>query len=246
MMEAGPRALVIIPTYNEAGSIAEVIDRLFAATDSAVHVLVVDDGSPDGTAEIVGEISTVEPERVHLLRRNAKTGLGRAYVTGFKWALQRDYRAVIEMDADLSHDPAVVPKLLDALRDSDLVIGSRYVPEGGTENWGLLRRFLSRGGNEYARLLLRFGVRDSTSGFRAFRAEMLSRLDLDQMHSEGYAFQIETTRRVHRAGGRIVEVPITFTERVAGRSKMDRRIVIEALRRVTFWGLADRFRSSRS
>lgn len=245
MMEAGREALVVIPTYNEAGSISEVIERLLAAVHPAVHVLVVDDGSPDGTARIVEEISAADPERVHLLRRAAKMGLGRAYVSGFKWALERGYRAVVEMDADLSHDPAVAPRLLDALENADLAIGSRYVPAGHIENWGSFRRFLSQWGNGYARLLLGFGVRDSTSGFRAFRSEMLSRLDLDHMRSEGYAFQIETTRRVHRAGGRITEVPITFTERVAGRSKMSRRIVLEALWRVTAWGLQDRLRLSR-
>lgn len=234
------RALVIIPTYDEAGTIAEALGRLFEASDD-VDALVVDDGSPDGTADLVRTEAALRPGRIHLLERPVKSGLGSAYVEGFRWGLQKDYEAFVEMDADLSHDPAAVPSLLEALAAADLAIGSRYVEGGRVRNWGALRRGLSRGGNFYTRLMLGLPVRDATAGFRAYRAGWLARQDLASVASEGYAFQIEMTRRVHRDGGRIVEVPITFTERVAGRSKMSMRIVVEALRRVTRWGLADRF-----
>ncbi len=232
--------LVIVPTYNERESIAEVARRLFDAVDDSVHLLVVDDGSPDGTAELVKQLAA-GPHQVHLLERPAKQGLGTAYVTGFRWGMARGYQAMVEMDADLSHDPADVPRLLHRLQDSDLVIGSRYVPGGRVQNWGKLRRMLSLAGNLYARMWLGFEVKDSTSGFRAYRSETLAQHDLGSLRSEGYSFQIEMTRRVHRAGGRVVEVPITFVERAQGRSKMSRRIVAEAMTRVTRWGLADRF-----
>ena len=232
-------ALVIVPTYNERENIAEVARRLFDAASGRVGLLVVDDGSPDGTAEIVKQIAT-GPEEVHLIERAGKQGLGSAYRTGFEWALERGYEAVVEMDADLSHDPADVPRLLDALENADLVIGSRYVPGGGTRNWGLLRRLLSRFGNAYSRAWLGYSVRDSTAGFRAYRTEWLRELDLSTAASEGYAFQVEMTFRTFRAGKRIVEVPITFVERTMGRSKMSRRIVVEALVRIARWGLAAR------
>ena len=232
-------ALVIVPTYNERENIAEVARRLFDAASGRVGLLVVDDGSPDGTAEIVKQIAT-GPDEVHLIERPGKQGLGSAYRTGFEWALERGYEAVVEMDADLSHDPADVPRLLDALENADLVIGSRYVPGGGTRNWGLLRRLLSRFGNAYSRAWLGYSVRDSTAGFRAYRTEWLRELDLSTAASEGYAFQVEMTFRTYRAGKRIVEVPITFVERTMGRSKMSRRIVVEALVRIARWGLAAR------
>jgi dolichol-phosphate mannosyltransferase len=235
------QALVIVPTYNERVNIGEVVRRLFDAAGARVDLLVVDDGSPDGTADLVEELAQ-GPQGIHLIRRTAKQGLGTAYIAGFGWAIERGYRAVVEMDADLSHDPADVPRLLDALEDADLVIGSRYVPGGRVENWGRLRRTLSLGGNLYARAWLGWTVRDSTAGFRAYRTEMLKTLDLESVHSEGYGFQIEMTRRVYRSGGRIREVPITFIERVAGHSKMSRRIVAEALWDVTRWGVRDRFR----
>jgi dolichol-phosphate mannosyltransferase len=234
------KALVIIPTYNERDAIPEVIRRLFDAADENVHLLVVDDGSPDGTASIVEELAR-GPHNIHLLQRPSKLGLGTAYVTGFRWAFERGYFAVVEMDADLSHDPADVPRLLDALGSADLAIGSRYVPGGGVGNWGRSRRILSAGGNLYARAWLGYKVKDSTSGFRAYRADFLRTLELETVGSEGYAFQIEMTRRVRNAGGRIVEVPITFIERAHGRSKMSKRIVGEALVRVAGWGMKDRF-----
>lgn len=241
--EAERRTVVIVPTYNERGSIAEVTERLFAAAPSTT-LLVVDDGSPDGTAAFVQELAGID-RRINLLQRSSKTGLGGAYVAGFTWALERDFEAIVEMDADLSHDPGQVPQLVAALTDAELAIGSRYVPGGKVVNWGRFRRGLSRLGNIYAGFWLRFGVKDSTSGFRAFRAEALRTEDLTTVASHGYAFQIEMTRRVHEAGGRIVEVPITFVERTSGESKMSRRIILEALREVTVWGVRDRLRKRR-
>ena len=245
MTPAGPtaraRSLVIVPTFNELESIEEVIHRLFAAASGTVELLVVDDGSPDGTAAFIERLSA-DRDDIHLIEREGKQGLGTAYVAGFRWAIERGYDAVVEMDADLSHDPADVPRLLHRLQEAELVVGSRYVPGGRVENWGRIRRVLSRGGNIYARMWLGFPVRDSTSGFRAYTAAALRQEDLGSLRSEGYSFQIEMTRRVYRAGGRIVEVPITFVERARGKSKMSRRIVIEAMLRVTRWGLRDRLR----
>ncbi len=233
------RTLVIVPTYNESGSIAEVARRLFR-DDPPFDLLVVDDGSPDGTADIVRRLAE-DDVRIHLLARTTKTGLGTAYVAGFRWALDRSYGAVVEMDADLSHDPTQVPQLVAALSEADLAIGSRYIPGGEVVNWGWFRRFLSRFGNLYARFWLRFGVADSTSGFRAFRSRAIRDQDLSEVSSHGYAFQIEMCWRIHRTGGKIVEVPITFTERASGTSKMSRRIVVEALTQVTAWGIKQRF-----
>ena len=226
-----------MPTYNERATIAEVVDRLSAS--SPVDVLVVDDSSPDGTAEIVRELARRD-ERIYLVERPDKHGLGTAYVTGFRWAIDNGYDVVVQMDGDLSHDPADVPRLIAGLDDADLVIGSRYVPGGSVANWGPLRRALSFGGNLYARICLGFSIRDSTSGFRAWRASWLRAQDLGSIRSEGYAFQVEMTRRTFRADRTIAEVPIVFTERLAGRSKMSRSIVLEALARVTAWGLKDR------
>ena len=238
---------MIVPTYNEAESIGEIARRLFDAAGDSVDLLVVDDGSPDGTAMVVKSLGSESAHGIHLLERSHKQGLGTAYVAGFRWGLERGYWALVEMDADLSHDPADVPRLLERLRTgADLAIGSRYVEGGGTENWGPLRRALSAGGNVYARAWLGYPVRDSTAGFRAYRAEVLAAQDLSTIRSEGYGFQIEMTRRVWQAGGTIAEVPITFTERVAGKSKMSRRIVAEALVQVTRWGLRDHLRRRRS
>ena len=233
-------ALVIVPTFNESESIQEVARRLFDAAGDSVDLLVIDDGSPDGTADVVREMAAAR-RGIHLIERAGKQGLGTAYVEGFRWAVERGYEAVVEMDADLSHDPADVPRLLHRLRDADLVVGSRYVPGGRVENWSKVRRILSAGGNIYARGWLAYDVRDSTSGFRAYKTACLKELDLGTLTSEGYAFQIEMTRRIHRAGGTIVEVPITFSERALGQSKMSKSIVIEAMARVTRWGIADRF-----
>lgn len=235
------RSLVIVPTYNEVDSIGEVAGRLFEAVGPRVDLLVVDDGSPDGTAELVNQMAQ-GPHPIHLMERSHKQGLGTAYVAGFRWAIERDYDSVVEMDADLSHDPADVPRLLHRLQEADLVVGSRYVAGGRVQNWGLVRRLLSLAGNLYARMWLGYGVRDSTSGFRAYKLAALEREDLGSLRSEGYAFQIEMTRRIHLAGGKMIEVPITFVERAKGKSKMSRRIVLEAMWRVTLWGLSDRFR----
>ena len=236
------QALVIVPTYNERESIGEIVRRLFEAAGHAVDLLVVDDGSPDGTAALVRELAQ-GPHEIHVWERASKQGLASAYVGGFKAALAAGYAAVVEMDADLSHNPEDVPRLLEALSDgADLAIGSRYVPQGAVVNWSWFRKALSAAGNLYARLWLGYRVTDSTSGFRAYRTDALREENLDTIRSEGYAFQIEMTRRIHRRGGRIVEIPITFTERAAGRSKMTRRIVIEALVMVTAWGLDDRLR----
>lgn len=236
------QALVIVPTFNERDNMAEVVRRLFDAAGERVDLLVVDDGSPDGTADFVAQLAEGN-SGIHLMRRDRKLGLGTAYIAGFGWGIERSYRAVVEMDADLSHDPADVPRLLDALEEgADLVIGSRYVYGGRVENWGRFRMALSSGGNLYARTWMGWPVRDATAGFRAYRTSFLEGLDLPSVHSEGYGFQIEMTRRVFRSGGRIVEVPITFVERVAGHSKMSRRIVLEALWDVTKWGVADRFK----
>ena len=234
------RALVIVPTYNERGSIEEIVRRLFEAAPDGVDLLVVDDSSPDGTAAVVKRLAEGR-DSVHLMERPQKLGLGTAYVAGFGWARERGYYAVVEMDADLSHDPADVPRLLAALRDADLVIGSRYVSDGKVENWGSFRRGLSAAGNIYARALLRYRVRDSTSGFRAYRMSVLDEDALRGVSSHGYAFQIEMTMRVCERGGRVVEIPITFVERTTGESKMKGRIIAEAIWRVTKWGVSDRF-----
>jgi glycosyltransferase involved in cell wall biosynthesis len=232
------RAVVVIPTYNEAGSIEEVLDRVLGA-DPRVEVLVVDDGSPDGTAELVrARAGGQGGQRVHLLERGAKQGLGAAYRAGFGWALERDYDAMVEMDADLSHPPERLPALLDGLDRADLVIGSRYVPGGEAVNWSPLRKAISRGGNAYVRLALRLPVHDATAGYRAYRRAVLEALPVEAVESNGYCFQVEMVHRAWREGFRVLELPITFTERAAGVSKMSRRIVAEALWRVTLWALS--------
>ncbi len=234
---------MIVPTFNERASIAEVA-RLVLAADPAMDLLVVDDSSPDRTGEAVRAIAPAAGgSRIHLLERPAKLGLGTAYVDGFRWALRCGFEAIVAMDGDCSHDPRVAPRLVEALGDADLVIGSRYVPGGEVRNWRLPRRTLSLAGNLYARLALGFAVRDSTSGFRAYRSAWLE-ANFPRTTSQGYTFQIEMTRRIHRAGGRIVEIPIAFTERSSGSSKMSRRIVLEAIWSVAWWGLRDRFGGS--
>lgn len=230
--------LVVIPTYNEAVTLPVILDRLNAAVPEA-DVLVVDDSSPDGTAE-VAERRAADDARVHLLRRTAKQGLGAAYVAGFTWGLQRHYQAVVEMDADASHAPEQLPRLLAALGWADLVIGSRYVAGGAVVNWPAHRLLLSRGGNLYTRAALRLPVADATAGYRAYRRAALEAIDLDTVESAGYCFQVDMTRRIVAAGLRVAEVPITFTEREMGESKMTSAIVREALWRVTQWGLRDR------
>jgi dolichol-phosphate mannosyltransferase len=237
------KALVVVPTYNERANIGPLVKRLFDAVGSSADLLVVDDASPDETAEEVKRLAT-ERSDIHLVERARKLGIGSAYTSGFKWALERGYWAVVEMDGDLSHDPACVPHLVAALRDADLAIGSRYIRGGSVENWGRMRRNLSRYANLYARRWLRSDVRDSTAGFRAYRSDALKGIDLASLRSQGYAFQVEMTRRIERAGGRVVEVPITFVERASGSSKMSTRIVAEALFYVAVWGLRDRLASA--
>jgi dolichol-phosphate mannosyltransferase len=196
-----------------------------------VDVLVVDDGSPDGTGTLADELAARDP-RVNVLHRVRKEGLGKAYLAAFGWALERDYGLVLEMDADFSHDPRHLPALLAGAQEADLVLGSRYVPGGGTVNWGLGRRIISRGGSLYARTILGVAVRDLTGGFKCFRREVLEAIDLATVECSGYAFQIELTYRALRRGFRVVEVPIVFADRRVGQSKMSRRIVLEAIRKV--------------
>jgi dolichol-phosphate mannosyltransferase len=232
------RTVVIIPTYNERDNLEGTAARLRAAVPNA-DLLVVDDNSPDGTGEEAERIAASD-NSVHVLHRGGKAGLGAAYIAGFRWALERDYDAVIEMDADGSHQPEELPRLLDALEEADLVIGSRYTRGGRTENWAKSREMLSRGANTYTKLMLGIGVRDATGGFRAYRATTLRKIDLDDVQSQGYCFQIDLALRAVRAGLSVTEVPITFVERTAGTSKMNNAIVREALLRVTAWGIERR------
>ncbi|MEU2165571.1 polyprenol monophosphomannose synthase [Streptomyces chengbuensis] len=232
------RALVIIPTYNEAENIEPIVSRVRAAVPEA-DVLVADDNSPDGTGKIADELSA-EDGQVHVLHRKGKEGLGAAYLAGFRWGIDNGYGVLVEMDADGSHQPEELPRLLTALKGADLVLGSRWVPGGRVVNWPRSREFLSRGGSTYSRLLLGVPIRDVTGGFRAFRKETLEGLGLDGVASQGYCFQVDLARRAVEAGFHVVEVPITFVERELGDSKMSRDIVVEALWRVTAWGVGAR------
>jgi len=236
--DRAPRALVITPTYDEAGSLEATVAAVFAVAPQ-VDLLVVDDASPDGTGEIADRLAAADP-RVSVLHRAGKEGLGRAYVAGFRVALERDYDVIVEMDADGSHPASALPALLEALAAEPMVglaIGSRYVPGGGLADWAAGRRLLSRAGNAYARFMLRVPVRDVTAGYRAYRAEVLRGLPLDEIDSRGYCFQIDMTLRTLDAGWRIAERPIEFRERTAGVSKMSTGVVVEAMLRVTAWGL---------
>ncbi len=230
----GPRparpALVCLPTYDEAENVRPMVEAILAATPD-VDVLVVDDNSPDGTGRLADAIAAREP-RVQVLHRAGKEGLGKAYLAGFAWALGRGYDLVLEMDADFSHDPKYLPAMLAKAREADLVLGSRNVPGGGTVNWGPGRKILSRGGSLYARLILGLPVRDLTGGFKCFRREVLEAIDLPSVECSGYAFQIELTYRAARKGFRVAEIPIVFVDRRVGRSKMSRRIVLEAVHKV--------------
>jgi dolichol-phosphate mannosyltransferase len=240
------RVLVVIPTYNERDNLPAILDRVAAAVPAA-HVLVVDDASPDGTGRIADERAAAD-ERVHVLHRAGKGGLGAAYVAGFDWGLQRAYDAFVEMDADGSHAPEQLPDLLAALHrapGADVVLGSRYVPGGSVVDWPRTREWLSRGGNAYVRFMLGLPVRDATGGYRVYRREVLEALSLGEVASQGYCFQVDLVWRAWRAGFRVVEVPIRFVERVAGASKMSRSIVSEALWRVTVWGMRARLAGRR-
>jgi dolichol-phosphate mannosyltransferase len=228
--------LVVLPTYNESENIDRVLRRVRQSL-AAAAVLVVDDGSPDGTADIAERVGK-ELGNIEVLRRHEKSGLGSAYRAGFRWGLDHQFDVCIEMDADLSHEPEALPDLVGALGSGcELAVGSRYVPGGVIPNWAWHRRLLSRGGNVYASGLLGLGVADSTSGFRAYAASVLRRIDLDHIRADGYGFQIEMTYQAKRAGATIVEVPIRFVDRVDGQSKMSTVIVVEAFALVTWWGL---------
>ncbi|TQF68333.1 polyprenol monophosphomannose synthase [Rhodococcus spelaei] len=239
--------LVIIPTYNERENIELIIGRLHTAVPGA-HVLVADDGSPDGTGDIADKLAASDPAgRIHVLHRTEKNGLGAAYIAGFRWGLDRDYRVLVEMDADGSHAPEQLHRLLDQIdQGADLVAGSRYVPGGSVVNWPKRREFLSRGGNLYSRLALGVTIKDITGGFRAYRREVLEALDLDSIESHGYCFQVDLAWRSLQQGFTMVEVPITFTEREFGESKMDGNIVQEALLKVTVWGMRSRWNKVRA
>lgn len=231
------RTLICLPTYDEAENLVRAISRIHAVAPE-VDVLVIDDDSPDGTGRIADRLAADDPQ-VHVLHRPGRGGLGRAYLAGFEWALRRAYEVVVEMDADGSHRADDLPGLLAAAAaGADLALGSRWTAGGHVHDWAWHRLVLSRAGNAYARTLLGLPYRDVTGGFRAYRAEGLRLLALDEVRSEGYCFQIDLARRAHDRGLCVVEVPITFVEREHGRSKMSGRIVVEALRNVTWWGLA--------
>ena len=221
------RSLVIIPTYNELDNVSEVIRRVLDQADN-LEVLVVDDNSPDGTGDLVAKLSENEP-RLHIIRRPGKLGLGTAYITGFKYALERDYEYIFEMDADLSHDPDEIPNFLSGMSDADLIIGSRYIGGVNVVNWPLSRLILSYTASLYTRVITGLPVKDTTSGFKCFRRDVLKTIDLDQIRSGGYAFQIEMNWNTWMEGFRIREIPIVFTDRTVGQSKMSKAIVREAV-----------------
>lgn len=231
------RHLICIPTYNEAENIRSLVGAVLAAsrelsTQDSVDILIIDDNSPDGTGRVADELASASEKRVHVLHREKKMGLGTAYVNGFKWGLDQGYDALIEMDADFSHDPKYIPEMVRVLKDNDVAIGSRYVPGGGTVNWGLGRRMLSQGGSLYARSILGVRLRDLTGGFNGWRRKVLESVELSTLRSDGYSFQIELKYRAVKKGFRIHEFPIVFEDRKVGKSKMNKKIVLEALRRV--------------
>lgn len=234
------KTVVCIPTYNERENLPLILDRLFAA-NPGVHALVIDDGSPDGTGALADDIARTDG-RISVLHRTAKAGLGAAYRAGFERAIADGADVIVEMDADGSHAPEQLPALLAQLPHADLVLGSRWVRGGAVQNWPFHRELLSRGGNLYARLMLRVPIHDITGGYRVFRTQTLQRIDYASVASQGYVFQVDMAYRVLRAGLRVVEVPITFVEREFGVSKMSQRIVREAMWQVTLWGLRSLFR----
>jgi dolichol-phosphate mannosyltransferase len=240
----GGRVVIVMPTYNERQNLESVASRVRTALPAA-DLLVVDDNSPDGTGDIADKLAEADAH-VQVMHRMEKAGLGRAYMAGFGWALERDYGVIVEMDADGSHLPEHLPVLVGALAHADLAIGSRWMPGGRVVNWPRSREALSRGANVYTRLMLGLDVHDATAGFRAYRASALRAISLDQVESTGYCFQIDLTMRVAQAGLKIVEVPITFVEREHGASKMSNSIILEAFWRVAQWGVAKRVRQLRS
>lgn len=223
----GERALVVVPTYNEAVNLPSIVPQILAQ-NPRIDVLIVDDNSPDGTGQLADEMAAADG-RVHVLHRPGKGGLGKAYLAGFRWALERDYEFVFEMDADFSHDPMFLCKFLRAAEGADLVIGSRYKTGVNVINWPISRLLLSLGANQYARWITGLPVMDSTGGFKCFRRRVLQAIDFDRVRSNGYAFQIEMSFRAWKKGFRLVEIPIVFTDRVEGQSKMNKRIVREAI-----------------
>jgi dolichol-phosphate mannosyltransferase len=233
-LAALPTALIVMPTYQEASSIDKVLAAVRAACDA--DVLVVDDNSPDGTGALAAAAG------VNVLRRPGKSGLGSAYRDGFRWGLERGYDVLVSMDADLSHDPHVLPALIEATRDADLVIGSRYVNGGSTPDWPWRRRQLSVWANRYTSLMLRLPVRDATAGYRAIRAELLRTIALEDTRAEGYAFQVETVYRAVQAGATVREIPICFQDREHGKSKMSAKVIAESMLLVTLWGISRRLR----
>lgn len=232
------KVLVIIPTYNEKENLPLILDRVRAATPE-VDILVVDDGSPDGTGALADERAAADP-KIQVMHRTSKDGLGAAYLAAFAWGLERGYDVLVEMDADGSHAPEQLPRLLGALGHADLVIGSRYVPGGSVVNWPKRREFLSKGANLYARLALGAKVKDITAGYRAYKAEVLGKLELGEVESRGYCFQVDMGWRTIQAGFRVAEVPITFTEREHGVSKMSGDVMGEAFFKILRWGIASR------
>jgi dolichol-phosphate mannosyltransferase len=235
--DLGP-VLVVIPTYNERDNLGPIVGRL-QATLPTVQVLVVDDGSPDGTGEIADKMA-IGDDRVHVMHRTQKAGLGAAYIAGFQWALDRDYQVIVEMDADGSHAPEDLPRLLERLRTADLVLGSRYVTGGKVVNWPKRREYLSRGANFYARMVLGSPIHDITGGFRAYRRKVLETLKLGGVASQGYCFQVDLAWRTAQSGFTVAELPITFTDREIGESKMDSSVMSEAFTRILQWGIAHR------
>ncbi|WP_137149310.1 polyprenol monophosphomannose synthase [Mycolicibacterium sp. CR10] len=239
------RTLVIIPTYNELDNLPTIVSRVLESTPE-VHILIVDDGSPDGTGELADELAFADPDRVHVMHRTSKEGLGAAYLAGFAWGLNRQYTVLVEMDADGSHAPEELHRLLDAIdAGADLVIGSRYVDGGQVRNWPRRRLVLSRTANGYSRILLGVDIHDITAGYRAYRREVLEKIDLAAVDSKGYGFQVDLTWRSINAGFTVVEVPITFTEREHGVSKMDGSTIREAIIKVAQWGARARIDRAR-
>jgi dolichol-phosphate mannosyltransferase len=237
--------LVIIPTYNEKDNVRTIVERTLAATDGSVNVLIVDDNSPDGTGDIADDLAT-NSDRVHVMHRAEKNGLGGAYLAGFAWGLEEGYGKLVEMDADGSHHPEYLPWMLSLADENDLVLGSRWVHGGAVENWPWYRKALSRGGNLYSRLALGIDIKDATGGFRVFTASALRRINLEGIASKGYCFQVDLCWRALEAGLRVVETPITFSEREFGVSKMSGHIVRESLLLVTRWGIDRRIREAGS
>ena len=238
------KVLVIIPTYNEAENIVPIVERLRTSVPDA-DILIADDNSPDGTGRLADELAAAD-DHVHVLHRRAKEGLGATYLASFAWGLERGYGVLVEHDADGSHQPEQLPSMLRALKDADMVKGSRWVKGGSVKNWPWHRKLISLGGSLWSRLMLGVPIRDVTGGFTAFRADTLRGLDLDTVESAGYAFQVDLARRTVAAGYRVAEVPIEFVERERGDSKMSGRIVIEAMLLTTRWGLAKRSRQAKN